>query len=104
CLIEGSFTILGKATKLKDCMQSSPREDEAGFKKSCEELANTTAALGGSPGKITYLKQCEKPAQGICKNFLGSGRDAYHYARTPKSLRTLPASCAHARGTWVSGD
>ncbi len=102
CLIEGSFNILGRTIHSKDCMQSNPKEEEESFKKSCEEFANSSAMLGGAPGKITYMKQCKRPAQGVCRGFLGTGRDAYYYQRSGDDLRDLPSNCAKGGGRWTS--
>ena len=104
CMIEGSFALLGQTIRSKDCMQASPAEkDEAVFRQSCSELANVSAAMGGKPGKVTYLARCETPAQGTCKNLMGSGRDAYYYARSADDLAALPASCELLRGKWLPG-
>ncbi|WP_144900396.1 hypothetical protein [Luteimonas cucumeris] len=103
CLIDGSFTVLGRTVKSKDCMQSDPEEPEESFKQSCEKLANTSAILGGAAGKITYMKQCKRPAQGICRGFLKTKRDAYYYGRLGSDLADLPSSCTRGGGRWSSG-
>lgn len=103
CMIEGSFNLLGQVIKSKDCVQSAPAEDEAAFKTSCEQLANTSAAMGGEAGKITYLEQCPTPAQGICQDLAGLKRGAYYYERAADDLASLPASCAQLGGRWKSG-
>ena len=103
CLIDGTFNLMGQIIRSKDCMQSSASEDEAAFKQSCEQLANTSAMMGGQAGKITYSEQCPRPAQGVCKNYLGGKRDAYYYARSGDDLRDLPSDCAQGGGSWSSG-
>ncbi|RMX04880.1 hypothetical protein D8I35_13545 [Corticibacter populi] len=103
CMIEGTFSILGQTIKSRDCMQADPNENEAAFKASCDQLANTSAGMGGGRGTITYMKQCQKPAQGICKNVLGSQRDAYYYERSAEDLRILPDGCQRGGGQWQSG-
>lgn len=100
CLIEGEFSLMGQTIHSKDCMQSDPKESEAAFKESCQALANTSAQMGGAPGKIEYMAQCPKPAQGVCRGFMGSKRDAYYYARSPADLSTLPSSCRQVGGSW----
>lgn len=104
CMIEGRFIILGQTIESRDCMQAAPDEKEASFRASCEQLANASAAMGGKPGKVTYMAQCSKPAQGICKNVLGSQRDAYYYyERSADDLASLPQGCARGGGRWLSG-
>lgn len=103
CLIEGNFQIMGQKIYSKDCMQSNAKEPDAQFKKMCEQLAGTSTAFGGSPGKITYMNNCPKPAQGVCTSFFGGNRDAYYYARSASDLTDLPASCASGGGRWSSG-
>lgn len=104
CMIEGSFKLLGQTLHSKDCMQVPPTEkNEAAFKRACTELANTSAAMGGEAGTVTYLAQCELTAQGICKNMMNKGWDAYYYARSADDLAALPGSCGAFGGTWASG-
>ena len=104
CMIEGNFNLLGQTLYSKDCMQAGRTEtDETAFRRSCSELAKTSAALGGNPGTVTYMAQCELPAQGICRNFMKSGRDAYYYARTTDDLDTLPQGCNVWGGQWAPG-
>lgn len=104
CLIEGKFSIMGQTIHSKDCMQSDPNETEAAFKASCQALANISAQMGGAPGEIEYMAQCPQPAQGVCKGFMKSKRDAYYYARSADDLSTLPLSCKQGGGTWISAD
>jgi hypothetical protein len=104
CLIEGEFSFLGQTIYSKDCMQSTPNESEAAFKVACEALANTSAQLGGTPGKIKYMDKCPRPTQGICKGFMKSGRDAYYYARSASDLSELPSSCKMSGGAWSSAE
>lgn len=103
CMIEGSFNLMGQTIKSRDCMQADPAENEASFKSSCEQLASTSAAMGGSAGKVSYMEQCISPAQGICHGLAGSKRDAYYYERSAEDLAGLPASCAQLGGRWSSG-
>jgi hypothetical protein len=104
CMIEGTLALFGQKIYSKDCLQASPQEkNEAEFRKTCSDLANTSALMGGKAGTITYQAQCETPAQGICRNLMGSGRDAYYYARSDNDLASLPASCELLQGKWVPG-
>lgn len=102
CVIEGSFRLLGKTTEIKDCAQAKPGESQADFTKHCTDLASATAALGGKAGNITWVPQCPKPTQGICKNYMKAGRDAYYYKRSADDLKDLPASCKQTGGQWTS--
>lgn len=103
CLIEGHFSLMGRTIYSKDCIQSDSEDNETKFKRMCEQLANTSAQLGGEPGTVTYMKQCPEQPQGVCAGFLGTKMDAYYYARSAEGLSALPASCAGAGGTWSSG-
>jgi hypothetical protein len=103
CLVEGEFSLFGQTIHSKDCMRSAPNDADGDFRSACEALANTSAVLGGAPGKIEYSEECPLPAQGICKGFLGSGRDAYYYARSASDLRELPKSCRLGGGVWQDG-
>ena len=103
CMIEGEFNLMGTVIKSRDCMQTSDKTPEAQFKQSCEALAQTSAQLGGKAGKVTYSETCPKPAQGICKNFMRSGNDAYYYERDAEDLAGLPKGCGIGGGTWASG-
>jgi hypothetical protein len=54
CLVEGSITVFGKKTEIKDCLQNDgiPKEH---FLDSCNGIAQSAAAIGAPPAKITYL-------------------------------------------------
>ena len=99
-MIAGEFHLMGRVIRSRDCMQAPASVSEAEFESSCTELARTSEAMGGKAGTITYMDECPMPAQGICRNFLGSKRDAYYYERTPDDLATLPQSCVKGGGTW----
>ena len=73
------------------------------LKQACEGLTQMAKMMGGTPPKVTYMKQCPKPAQGICANYLGSGRDAYYYARSAQEIADFPTACPKAGGRWLPG-
>jgi hypothetical protein len=103
CLIDGEFTIMGQKIRSKDCIQAPAGDPTAEFRRACQELANTSAMLGGKAGNVTYMATCPKQPQGICKGFLRSKRDAYYYERTPDNLAKVPASCERTGGRWSVG-
>jgi hypothetical protein len=103
CLIDGEFTIAGQKIRSKDCMQAPASDPVAEFRRACQELANTSAMLGGKAGNVTYMASCPAKHQGICKGFLRSKRDAYYYERTPDNLAKVPASCERTGGRWSLG-
>ena len=100
CMIAGEFNIMGRVIRSRDCMQAPASVSETEFAINCTKLAGTSEAMGGKAGTITYMDECPMPAQGICRNFLGSERNAYYYERAPDDLATLPQSCVEGGGTW----
>lgn len=103
CVMEATITFMGQTVYSKDCMQAAPKESEAALRRTCEEVAQMSAAMGGKPARITYLKQCPMPAQGICRGYLRTGRDAYYYARSADEVARLPTGCAQGGGRWSPG-
>jgi hypothetical protein len=103
CMMEGTLKVFGQSIYSKDCMQSGPKDTFQQLKQACEGLTQMAKMMGGTPPKITYLKQCPKPAQGICANYLGTGRDAYYYARSAQEIADFPKTCPTAGGRWLSG-
>ena len=103
CLIDGEFTIMGQTIRSKDCIQAPASDPVAEFRRVCQELANTSAMLGGKAANVSYMATCPGQPQGICKGFLRSKRDAYYYERTPDNLTKVPASCERTGGRWSLG-
>ena len=108
CLIEGSFTIAGKATAVKDCMEFTAAVPQGQLQQSCEGLAQMPAQMGGKPGKVTYAAQCPRPASGVCKGLMGQPVDAYYYNLSGQALKDKRASCETGTasikaGQWSNG-
>jgi hypothetical protein len=80
CLMEGSFTIAGITGNVKDCMENKGRMTQAQFKSACESLAQTSAMMGGQPGKVTYMGSCPKFAIATCD---APGLSSYYYIASP---------------------
>lgn len=108
CMIEGSFTIAGKTSAVKDCMEFTTAVPAEQLKGSCNGLAQMSAQMGGKPGKVTFLPQCPRPASGACKGLLGQPVDAYYYNLSPEALQDKRKGCetssaAIKGGTWSNG-
>lgn len=100
CLLEGSFTLMGTTTHIKDCLQNNgvPQEN---FTKLCNNLANVTAGFpGGKAGTVTYMKSCPANPQGVCSGFFGQPMDSYYYNRDPKLLAETKQSCLKQGSKW----
>lgn len=99
CMMSGTIEILGVKQQARDCMVLANDMPEADFRKACTSLAGLLAG-----GTIEYIDRCPTPAQGICRNFNGSGLDGYYYKRTAEDVAsTLPRSCTAMGGTWTPG-
>ena len=101
CTLSGRVTIAGHTENIRDCMQSNGSLSVAEFQQACNGLANGLNQTGNAPAKIEYSNRCPTPAQGSCRNFMGSGMDAFYYQRT--DLAPLPGSCAATGGRWQAG-
>lgn len=101
CMITGRITVLGMNEEARDCMQSKSRYSVAEFRRSCEGLAKGLTGLGNAPASVDYIGSCPTPAQGSCRNFMGTGLDAFYYQRRPDDVASLPNACALAGGSWV---
>src|SRR5207253_8693038 len=92
CLMEGSITIAGQKTEMKDCLQNDGIPQDQ-FKRTCSSLSDIAVALGGEPAKITYLASCPVPAQGSCAGFFGQPMTSMYYKRDAKLLAESKSSC-----------
>jgi hypothetical protein len=99
CLMEGSFAIAGQKTEIKDCLQNGG-VPPAQFKETCSGLAQTAAAMGGPPAKVSYMAACPAQAQGSCEGFFGKPMTGYYYKRDPQTLGTVKSSCIAQGGKW----
>jgi hypothetical protein len=100
CLLEGSFTLLGKTTEIKDCAQNDGRLSKSELEQYCEGLSQAGVQLGATPSKITYLNACPSAAQGSCRGtrIIPAGVTAYYYKRD--DLTGLKSSCETNGGVW----
>jgi hypothetical protein len=83
CLLEGSITLLGTTSEIKDCAQNDGRLSIAQLQQYCQSLSDIGAQLGATPAKITYLSACPTEPQGSCTGgaVLPAGITAYYYTR-----------------------
>ncbi len=100
CLLEGSITLLGVTSEIKDCAQNNGDLSLAQLKQYCESLSEIGAQLGATPAKITYLGACPSGQQGSCTGatLLPTGITAYYYARP--DVPSVKASCESSGGAW----
>lgn len=99
CLMEGSFTMLGQTTEIKDCMESGGVAKEK-FVEACEGISNAAVAFGAEPARITYLAACPGGAQGSCKGLFGSPMTAFYYKRDAETLADSKKGCVAQGGEW----
>ena len=99
CLMEGSITIGGQRTEMKDCLQNNGIPQDQ-FKQTCSSLSDIAVTLGGEPAKITYLASCPMPAQGSCEGFFGRPMTSMYYKRDAKLLADSKSSCLAQGGKW----
>jgi hypothetical protein len=97
CLMEGSFNIPGiGGSDVKDCMENKGAMTQAQFKSACESLAQTTAMMGGAPGKVTYMGACPRQPIAVCD---GPGLSSYYYIASPsRGSSELKEGCTVAGG------
>jgi hypothetical protein len=96
CLIEGSFNIAGIQGDVKDCMENKGAMTQAQLKTACESLAQTSALMGGLPGKVTYMGSCPKSPIAVCD---GPGISTYYYiASLNRGPAELKEGCAASGG------
>jgi len=96
CLIEGSFNIAGIQGDVKDCMENKGAMTQAQLKTACESLAQTSALMGGLPGKITYMGSCPKSPIAVCD---GPGISTYYYiASLNRGPAELKEGCTASGG------
>jgi hypothetical protein len=100
CTIEGTFSLMGQEIYSKDCIELHAEGKTDDLKRMCDGLAQTSAALGGQAGTVTYSEKCPRPAQGACVGLAQQPATAYYYARSDEDIIHLPASCKMIGGSW----
>jgi len=99
CLLEGSFTVGGTHTAIKDCLQNEGAPEDV-FKKMCERLTGGGFVPGQAAPTLTYLPACPPAQQASCQHVFGAPISAYYYRRDEASLQRTQKSCEAQRGTW----
>lgn len=99
CLLEGSITLMGVTTEIKDCMENNgiPKEN---FLETCEGIAGAAAAMGAPPAKVSYLAACPKGALGACEGLFGAPLTAYYYKKDAQELADTKQGCLAQGGEW----
>jgi hypothetical protein len=99
CVMEGSFTLLGVPGDVKDCMENKGGLTQNEFKQACEALAQTSAMLGGTAGKVTYSGSCPLGPIAVCDDVPRRGLNSFYYKETVNRMATdLKAGCAALGG------
>jgi hypothetical protein len=99
CLMEGSITMMGKKTEMKDCMENNGFP-QAQFVEACNNMGKATAGLGGPPAKVTFMAACPPQQQGACVGLFKQPLTGYYYKREEKLLATTKTSCVEQGGKW----
>ncbi|MFD2299406.1 hypothetical protein QRO11_06345 [Paracidovorax citrulli] len=108
CVIEGTISVAGAGTAVKDCMEFSSDVTAEQLKSSCDAVAQASAGLVGKPGKVTLMRQCPRPASGACKGLMGRPLDAYYYGLSADAIQQKRQACETSTtvikaGTWSDG-
>jgi hypothetical protein len=99
CLIEGSFTVLGTTSEVKDCMENKGGLTQNQFKQACEGLAQTSAMFGGPAGKVSYMGSCPIGPIAVCDDVPRRGLNSFYYKESlNRSASDLKKSCAGLGG------
>lgn len=99
CLMEGSFTLAGEKTEIKDCLQNNG-VPQAQFTETCNSLAQATTAFGGPPARVTFMVACPAQPQASCAGFFGQPMTSYYYKRDAKTLASSKTGCQAQGGKW----
>lgn len=99
CLLEGSFTLMGVTTEIKDCLLNTGVAQDM-FIENCKGMAAAGAAFGAEPAKVTYLGACPTGQQAVCEGLFGAPMAAYYYTRDAQALVDTQQGCLAAGGTW----
>lgn len=99
CLLEGSFTVMGRKTEIKDCLHNGG-VPAAQFAEMCQGISASAAAMGGPPAKITWLAACPAGAQARCERMYGGPLTGHYYLRDAALLADSQTGCKAGGGTW----
>ena len=99
CLMEGSFTLMGQTTEVKDCIKNNGMPHEQ-FIEMCQSISNTATAMGAPAPKITYKMNCNANEQASCESPFHAPVTFYYYKRDAESLANAKKGCSLQQGKW----
>lgn len=102
CLPEGSFTMMGQKTLIKNCM-SNNGVPQVKFVEGCRGLSEFTVRFGDQPAKIADLAACPTGAWGVCEKLFGAPMSSLCHLRDASALKDTEDSCQSGDGTWRKG-
>jgi hypothetical protein len=92
CTIDGTVSILGKTSEVRDCIEMTGSVSEDQLKQGCEGLAK----MGGGKATISYSASCPAGAKAVCKG-MGHRMNIYYYKRA-ESVEDLNKGCVALGG------
>lgn len=106
CLIESPLQTLGAPTLVTDCLQGTRGTRRSTIKDRCEGVAWHAAGGMGrdNVARLTWLAQCPKRADAVCKGAFDGDFDLYHYDRNEEQLEALADECEDDGGEWHALD
>ena len=108
CMIESERRVMGAPSVASDCLQAAKGVRRAAIKERCEGIANYQAGGSGLGNRnatlLTWLPQCPKGADAVCKKAFEGEVDVYYYNRNSAQLAAMGDNCDREGGQWVDLD
>ncbi|MDO5086318.1 MAG: hypothetical protein Q4D74_01760 [Comamonadaceae bacterium] len=106
CLIESPLQTLGAPTIVTNCLQGAKGTRRSAIKDRCEGVAWHAAGGMGrdNVARLTWLAQCPRQADAVCKGAFDGAVDLYPYDRNEEQLEALADECEADGGEWHAFD
>ena len=99
---------MGAPSVASDCLQPAKGMRRAAIKDRCEGIANYQAGGSGlgnrNPTLLTWLPQCPRGADAVCKKAFEGEIDVHYYNRDSAQLAAMRDNCDREGGQWVDLD
>ncbi len=108
CMIQSERRVMGAPSVASDCLQAAKGVRRAAIKERCEGIANYQAGGSGlgnrNPTLLTWLRQCPRGADAVCKKSYEGEIDVHYYNRDSAQLAAMRDNCDREGGQWVDLD
>lgn len=100
CMIEADTRVMSSPGYTAECYQAAKGVRRGVIQDRCEGVGKTSAYFGGNYTLLTWLPQCPRGADAVCRGALEGDADVFYYDRGAGALDALAENCDSEGGKW----